>query len=207
MHHVIRFCYPFLQDIEEEKRIEADCLLKSQFMSIGDYCNLGESPCIYHPEHITIGNKFSAKKYLRLEAHTEYGGCSYSPRLVIGENVSIEDFVHIGCALSVTIGNGCLFASKVFITDHFHGYISSDDICLKPNERPLSCKPVIIGNHVWLGESVSIMPGVTIGDNVIVGANAVVTHSFPANVVIAGCPAKIIKHLEKNEACHTNDGL
>lgn len=42
---------------------------------------------------------------------------------------------------------------------------------------------------------VSIMPGVTLGDNVIVGANAVVTHSFPANSVIAGCPAKVIRTL------------
>lgn len=48
---------------------------------------------------------------------------------------------------------------------------------------------------VWIGEGVSIMPGVTLGDNVIVGANAVVTHSFPANSVIAGCPARVIRAL------------
>lgn len=195
MHHVIRFCYPFLQDIEREKRTESDHLLKSRFMRIGDCCFLGENPCIYNPEYISIGNKFNARKFLRLEALTEYGGCHYSPRMVIGENVSIEDFVHIGCASSVTIGDGCLFASKVFITDHFHGSISAKDISLKPNDRELSCKPVNIGSNVWLGDNVCIMPGVTLGDNVIVGANAVVTHSFPDNVVIAGCPARILKHL------------
>lgn len=50
-------------------------------------------------------------------------------------------------------------------------------------------------NNVWIGDNVCIMPGVTIGDNVIIDANAVVTRNFPANTVIAGVPAKIIKEL------------
>lgn len=130
-----------------------------------------------------------------METLTEYGGKHYSPSLIIGDNVSCEDYVHIGCADSVIIGNGCLFASKVFISDHFHGNITKEDTLNIPNNRPLSSKPVRIGNNVWLGDNVCIMPGVTLGDNVIVGANAVVTHSFPTNSVIAGCPAKIIKYL------------
>ena len=63
----------------------------------------------------------------------------------------------------------------------------------------MSCKPVKIGNNVWLGDNVSIMPGVTLGNNVIVGANAVVTHSFPDNVVVAGVPAKMIKKNDNKE--------
>ena len=195
MHHIVRFCYPYLKDIEEENRINADRQVKSQFMNIGEGCFLGEHPSIYNPERISIGNQFYAKHFLRIEAINEYGGKSYTPTLVIGDNVCCEDYVHIGCAESVTIGDGCLFASKVFITDHFHGKIASEDLSLRPNERPLSCTPVKIGNNVWLGENVSVMPGVTLGDNVIVGANAVVTHSFPDNVVIAGIPARVIKIL------------
>lgn len=57
-------------------------------------------------------------------------------------------------------------------------------------------KPVIIGDNCWFGNSVTVLPGVTIGNNVTVGANSVVTKSFPDNVVIAGCPAKIIKTLD-----------
>ena len=119
----------------------------------------------------------------------------FSPELIIGDNVRIEDFCHIGCTEKVVIGNGVLIASKVLITDHYHGVISRKDLNQIPSERLLCSKPVIIGNNVWIGDTVSIMPGVVLGDNVIVGANAVVTHSFPDNVVIAGCPARIIKEL------------
>ena len=102
---------------------------------------------------------------------------------------------HIGCIESVEIGKNVLLGSKVYITDHFHGNITADDVDVPPQERTLSSKPVRIGNNVWIGDNVTVLPGVSLGDNVIVGANAVVTHSFPANTVIAGCPAKIIKTL------------
>ena len=195
MHHVIRFCYQYIKDIEEETNQREISKIKAKFRSIGSCSYLGLNPLITHPENISIGKEFFAKRFVRLETLTTYGGHQYSPQLVIGNNVSVEDYVHIGCAESVTIGDGCLFASKVFITDHFHGKIASEDLSLRPNERPLSCTPVKIGNNVWLGENVSVMPGVTLGDNVIVGANAVVTHSFPDNVVIAGIPARVIKIL------------
>jgi len=54
-------------------------------------------------------------------------------------------------------------------------------------------KPIIIGNNVWIGTRVIILPGVQIGDNTIIGAGAVVTKSFPANSIIGGNPAKIIR--------------
>lgn len=58
-----------------------------------------------------------------------------------------------------------------------------------PSKRLLSGKPISTGNNVWIGKGVSFMSGVTISDNVIIGAYAVVTHSFPKNVVIGGIPA------------------
>lgn len=199
MHHVIRFCYQYVKDIEEETNQREISKIKAKFRSIGSYSYLGLNPLITHPENISIGREFYAKRFVRLEALTTYGGHQYSPQLIIGNNVSLEDYVHIACALDVEIGDGCLFASKVFITDHFHGSISTSDLSQRPNERPLSCKPVKIGNNVWLGDNVSIMPGVTLGNNVIVGANAVVTHSFPDNVVVAGVPAKMIKKNDNEE--------
>ena len=175
------------------------------FASLGTNYNFQDYD--YHiigVEHITIGNNFSVGRCLRMEALDSYNGFRYKPELNIGNNVRIEDYCHIGCIAKVTIGNGVLVASKVFITDHFHGEITESDLYKMPKERPLSSKPVSIGNNVWIGEGVCIMPGVTLGDNVIVGANAVVTHSFPENVVIAGCPAKVIKRITKLPLVATN---
>ena len=147
-------------------------------------------------KHIKIGNNFFALRGLRIEAVDSYGTQTFSPKIVIGENVAVGDFCHIAAIEEVNIGNGVLMGSKVFITDHQHGntdYILS----VLPSERPLVSKgKVVIGDNVWIGDNVVIMPGVHIGNNVIVGANAVVTKDIPANVVVGGMPAKIIKELQ-----------
>lgn len=56
-------------------------------------------------------------------------------------------------------------------------------------------KPIKIGNNVWIGGNVCVLPGVTIGDNVVIGAGSVVTKDIPANCLVAGNPGKIIKKL------------
>jgi lipopolysaccharide O-acetyltransferase len=89
-------------------------------------------------------------------------------------------------------------ASKIFISDLNHGcyegnFSEQSSPRVRPNFRPLSAKHVIIEDNVWIGESVSILPGVTIGEGTIVGANSVVTKSLPANVIAVGSPAKPIK--------------
>ncbi|MDO4565403.1 MAG: DapH/DapD/GlmU-related protein, partial [Clostridia bacterium] len=63
-------------------------------------------------------------------------------------------------------------------------------------EKLAYSKPVTIGNDVWIGGNCTILPGVTIGNNVIVAAGAVVTKDVPDNCVVAGVPAKIIRNLE-----------
>jgi lipopolysaccharide O-acetyltransferase len=119
-----------------------------------------------------------------------------TPILNIGKNVEFNDYVHIGVADSVSIGDNTLIASKVFISDHNHGSYSGDTQS-KPNSTPiyraLESKKVSIGKNVWIGEFVCILPGVTIGDGSIIGAMSVVTKDIQANSIAVGSPAKVIK--------------
>lgn len=114
----------------------------------------------------------------------------------IGNGVQLNDYVHIAAIENVTIGNDVLIASRVFISDHNHGDFNSasdPSVMIPPAQRPLSSRPVIIDESVWIGENASILPGVTIGRNAIVGAGAVVTKDVPAWSLAVGNPAVVIK--------------
>lgn len=114
----------------------------------------------------------------------------------IGKNVQINDNVHIGGIESIVIGDNVLIASKVFITDHNHGSYSGDiqDSPLSiPLERPLYSKKVIIKKNVWIGEYVSVLPGVTIGEGSIIGTMSVVNRDIPPFTIAVGSPARVIK--------------
>lgn len=162
--------------------------------SVGKNFRIEYPARIYGGEFITIGKNFNSFGRLRLEAYKKHNGHIYKPTIIIGDNVSINFDCHIGCINQIVIGDNVLIASKVFITDHFHGNTSAESLLLPPSLRRVESKgPVIIEDNVWIGEGVAIMPNVVIGKNSIIGANAVVTKSFPENSIIAGNPAKQIK--------------
>jgi len=120
--------------------------------------------------------------------------------LFIGKNCQIGDYVHIAAHQSVIIGDNCLVASKVYISDTNHGDYSGDNQSspqIPPNERELVTKPVVIGDNVWIGENVCILPGVTIGSGSIIGANSVVNKDIPENSIAVGAPAKVVKAYDK----------
>lgn len=95
--------------------------------------------------------------------------------------------------MPVHIGDYCMIGPNTLITTVNHP--------LTPKERRMKMaqgKPVTIGNDVWIGGNCTILPGVTIGNNVVVAAGAVVSHDIPDNSLVAGVPAKIIKKLDNN---------
>lgn len=187
--------YNAVLNVHNEREQKRKSYILSSFRSIGENCYFDAKLRILGMEYMEFGDNFNCAFNCWIECVKNYRGQILSPSLIIGDDFSMQMNCHIGCAERIEIGDGVLLGSKVYITDHFHGNISSDDIGVPPSQRPLSAKPVKIGNNVWIGDNAVIMPGVTLGDNVIVGANAVVTHNFPANSVIAGVPAKIIKTL------------
>ena len=116
--------------------------------------------------------------------------------VVIGKSVMAYHNLHIGAIDSVTIGDRVLIASGVYISDHGHGNYSGENQSspiTPPVIRELHAKPVNIGSDVWIGEKVSILPGVTIGDGAIIGAGSVVTKDIPSFTIAVGSPAVVIK--------------
>lgn len=94
----------------------------------------------------------------------------------------------------ITIGDNCMFGPNAQLYTATHPLHP-----VKRNSGLEFGKPITLGNNVWLGGGVVITPGVTLGDNVVVAAGSVVTKSFPANCVIGGNPAKIIKEIDLEE--------
>jgi acetyltransferase-like isoleucine patch superfamily enzyme len=145
---------------------------------------------------IDLGTGLTTGFGCRIEAHPIQEN-SKSICIVFGENVQMNDYVHIAASEKITIGNNVLFASKIFISDLNHGNYSSnchqDSPDTPPANRTLSAKQVVIADNVWVGESVSILSGVTIGRGSIIGCNSVVTKDIPANCIAVGNPAKAIK--------------
>jgi lipopolysaccharide O-acetyltransferase len=148
---------------------------------------------------IAWGNQLTTGIHCRIEAWPY----RYKGKLIkFGKKVKIGDFVHIAALESVKIGNHVSIASKVFISDIQHGsYLGNEDDTNPmeiPRTRKLSSNPVEIQDNVWIGESVSILSGVTIGKSSIIGANSVVTKSVPAYSIAVGNPARVVKQYDFN---------
>lgn len=152
-------------------------------------------------KHITIGDHTQIESHSFLECWEQYGQQHFDPSISIGSHCNIGEYNHITACDQITIGDGLLTGRFVYIGDNAHGGLSWEEASIPPALRTLTSKGAIkIGNHVWIGDKATILGGVTIGDNVIIGANSVVTHDVPSHCVAAGNPAKIIKRL-----CQSHD--
>jgi acetyltransferase-like isoleucine patch superfamily enzyme len=111
-------------------------------------------------------------------------------RVQIGDCVLMSPGTRISASDEIVIGDGVMIANGVYITDSDWHTIYDR---LARAEQPT---PVHIGNNVWLGDHATILKNVTIGENSVVAAQAVVTRDVPPNVVVAGNPAKVVKELD-----------
>ena len=113
-----------------------------------------------------------------------------------GENISLGDRVFVNYNLTaldvaaITIGDDCLLGPNVQLLTPTH------PVAIEPRRDKLEAAlPITLGRNVWLGGGVIVCPGVTIGDNSVVGAGSVVTRDIPANVVAVGNPARVIREI------------
>jgi acetyltransferase-like isoleucine patch superfamily enzyme len=140
-------------------------------------CQIGENVKIIEPVNLygcIIGNN-----------------CFIGPFVEVQKNVTINDGTRVQshCFIcdGVTIGKHCLIG---------HGTTFTNDLFVdSPNFESWICRETKIGNDVRIGSNVTLLP-ITVGDNAIIGAGAVVTKDIPANCVVAGNPAKIVRKIE-----------
>jgi len=142
---------------------------------------------------IKLGKRFTTGVGVRLDAFpNEIKNC-----IQIGDDVQVNDYVHICAVDSLIIGNNVLIASRVFISDHDHGsyggLLGQSNPEVPPSKRKLSSSPVCIGDNVWIGEGAGILAGVKVGKGSIIGCGAVVTKDIPECCLAVGNPARVIR--------------
>ena len=116
--------------------------------------------------------------------------CDYGKQISIGKRFFANFNFTVLDEARVTIGDDCFIGPNVSIYTACH---STDPV--ERNTRQEWAKPVTIGNNVWIGGSVTILPVVSIGDNVTIGAGSVVTRNIPSNTLAVGNPCKVVKNL------------
>jgi len=129
------------------------------------------------------GQSLDESVEIRLPFYTDFGAnIKMGKRVYVSNNVMFTDLGGITLADDVLIGPGASLITVNHQADPEH-------------RHDLDLKPIQVGKRAWIGAKALILPGVTIGENAIVGAGAVVTKSVAANTVVAGVPARVIKTL------------
>ena len=116
--------------------------------------------------------------------------CDYGFNIHLGKNFYSNHNLVILDANKVEFGN------NVFIGPNCGFYTSGHPLDYKTRNKGLEyAKPIKVGNNVWFGGNVCVLPGVTIGDNVVIGAGSVVNKDIPSNVIAVGNPCKVVKEI------------
>ncbi|MFM5892692.1 MAG: acyltransferase [Dolichospermum sp.] len=152
-------------------------------MAIADNVRLGQNVIIFHPHLVNlygceIGDETKIGSFVEIQKNVIVGAkCKVSSHSFICEGVIIED--------EVFIGHGVMF------TNDLYPRATNEDSSLK-NETDWSVIKTYVKRRASIGSNATILPGVTIGENAIVGAGAVVNHDIPDYTIVVGVPAKII---------------
>ncbi|QTN24261.1 acyltransferase [Rhizobacter sp. AJA081-3] len=162
---------------------------RGKFAAWGPGSRLGRRARLVSPGLCEVGAGVTLGEQAWLNAKDDRG--DGKPTLRIGDGTYIGRLAHINAWRSVTIGRHVLIADRVFISDADHDHADPT--------RPILLQgdsfggPVTLGDGCWIGIGAVILPGVSVGRNAVVAANAVVTRDVPEHTVVGGIPAKVIK--------------
>ena len=136
---------------------------------------------------------FQGPIYIHYGCHTKIGNNFFA-----NFDFTIQDDT------KVTIGDNANFGPGVSIVTPIHPMVGTERTALyKSDGTPMRlcyAKPVVIGNNCWFGANVTVCPGVTIGDNVVIGAGSVVTRDIPSNTFAAGVPCRVVREITEEDS-------
>jgi acetyltransferase-like isoleucine patch superfamily enzyme len=155
-------------------------------LKLGDYCYLSA----FGNKGIIIGDNVSIGNFGNIIVSTTLNNIGKG--IEIGSNVGIGEFCYLGGAGGLKIGNDTIIGQYFSTHPENHNFSNSLDLIRK---QSVSRVGIVIGSNCWIGAGVRILDGVQIGSNSVVAAGAIVNKSFPANSLIGGVPAKLIKSI------------
>lgn len=176
-----------------------DYYLRPECASLGRYSTFMKPRYVHiSGPNIHIGDCFTAiaEPMHRVEIGV-WGRETGAGSIRIGNAVLMSPGSRISASDAITIGDGVMIANGAYITD------SDWHTIYDRTRRSPQVTPVNIGNNVWLGDHATVLKGVTIGDNSVVAARAVVTRDVPANVVVAGNPVRVVRELDPDRSMTT----
>lgn len=174
------------------RRILWYLIYRYQFDNI-DISSYIYKPIYLTPKYISCGKNVFIRNGGRIEGVEIYSKTKYKPRIILKDNVTIEQNCHITCGNLIEIGANTAIAANVTITDINHVYV---DIAIAIERQEIEVFSVIIGEDSKIYNNAVILPDVKIGKHVVIGANSVVTKDIPDYCVAVGTPAEIIKRYD-----------
>lgn len=165
-------------------------LLSSQFKKFGAGSRIAPPFRFYGLNEMSLGERVMINRDCWIQTISDPGD-AYSPKLVIKSHAGIGMGAQISASRQVVIEEYVLLARNVYISDHAHAFQNTDVPIM--NQGINSIAPVSIGRNTWLGQNVVVLPGVTIGQHCVIGANSVVNSAIPDFSVAVGAPARVIK--------------
>jgi acetyltransferase-like isoleucine patch superfamily enzyme len=163
-------------------------LVNPECISFGDHVWLGPGAFISAVRHYPSPSLVHPERAHEIK--------TYSPKIRIGDRVTSSGQLIIGAVKQIDIEDDVLLSFNVTILDNLHGYQTPDEpFKYQPLQR---IAPVVVKRGCWIGQNTVILPGVTVGEMSIIGANSVVTKSIPDRSIAFGAPARVMKRWDEN---------